>query len=422
MSQPIQFKTTIPNSIGRLPLRRGLPRINERCWSFSDLPLLRGLLLIPLVLACFGLSPAVRAVVPAPDGGYPGFNTAEGQNALFSLTTGTFNTAIGGQALKSDTTGSSNTAVGVNALVFNITGIRNVAIGQGALGNNTASGNVAIGFQALGHNTTGAGTTAVGQQALFSNTTGGGNNAFGSGALDSNTTGPFNNAFGRLALSNNTTGLGNDAFGDAALFSNVTGSSNTAIGDLAGVSITGSGNVCIGKGVSGVAGENDTTRIRNIGTTPLNTGMFVEVDATGKLGFITSSRRYKHDIEPMDEASEALFALKPVTFRYNGDIDPSHVKMFGLIAEEVAKVSPNLAVRDAKGEVVAIRSDSINAMLLNEFLKEHSKVEQLEATVAQQQKQMETVVARLKEQESKIQKVSARLDVSQPAPKVVANQ
>jgi hypothetical protein len=167
---------------------------------------------------------------------------------------------------------------------------------------------------------------------------------------------------------------------------------------------------------------DNETRIRNIGTTPLNTGMFVEVDVAGKLGFVTSSRRHKHDIEPMADASEALYALKPVTFRYNGDIDPAHAKMFGLIAEEVANVNPDLAVRDAKGEVIAIRFDSINAMLLNEFLKGHRKAQQQEATIAELKKGIEVLTAHLKEQAAQIQKVSAQLKVSKPATKVVVNK
>jgi hypothetical protein len=401
-------------------------------------PFRRGLLLIPVLVACFALAPGAQAVVPAPDGGYPGSNTAEGTQALFSLTTGVWNTALGFQALFSDTTGSSNTATGLRALFSNVGGANNTATGVLALGGNTSGfNNTAVGWSALRVNSTGAhntavgvnalfnnnasSNTAVGRDALFANTTGGNNNAFGRGALDSNTTGPFNNAHGNGALGTNTTSSENNAFGDFAL-GNSTGTGNTAIGDLAGINLTtGSGNVCIGRSVFGVAGESNTTRIRNIGTTPLNTGMFVEVDANGKLGFITSSRRYKHDIEPMASASEALFALKPVTFRYNGDIDPAHAKMFGLIAEDVAKVSPNLAVRDAKGEVVAIRSDSINAMLLNEFLKEHQRVEELQATVAQQQKGMEVLTAQLKEQAAQIQKVSAQLETRKPTPHVVAN-
>jgi hypothetical protein len=411
-----------------------LIRLKTRTASPSS----RGLFLIPVLLLCLALSPGAQAVVPPPDGGYPGSNTAEGTQALQSLTTGVWNTALGFQALFSDTTGSSNTATGLRSLFSNVSGANNTATGVLALGGNTNGfNNTAIGWSALRVNATGAhntavgvnalfnnntsGNTAVGRDALFANTTGGNNNAFGRGALDSNTTGPFNNAHGNGALGDNINGFGNNAFGDFALGNNVTGDANTAIGDLAGINITGSGNVLIGQNVFGVAGENNTTRIRNIGTTPLNTGMFVEVDANGKLGFITSSRRYKHDIEPMDEASEALFALKPVTFRYNGEIDPAHAKMFGLIAEDVAEVSSNLAVRNAKGEVIAIRSDSINAMLLNEFLKEHRRVEELQATVAQQQKGMEVLTAQLKEQAAQIQKVSAQLETSKPASKVVVN-
>jgi hypothetical protein len=335
-----------------------------------------------------------------------GFNTATGVVSLFSNTSGFFNTATGAYSLANNTVASFNTANGYGALYFNTEGERNTAIGFGALFKNTTGGpNVAVGVEALNKNTQGSANNAVGYSALFQNTEG-----------------FFNNAHGNGALFSNTTGLGNNAFGDGALFSNVTGDSNTAIGDFVGISITGSGNVCIGANVFGVAGENNTTRIKNIGTTPLNTGMFVEVDADGKLGFITSSRRYKHDIQPMGNASEALFALKPVTFRYNGDIDPAHVKMFGLIAEEVAKVSPDLAVRNAKGEIAAIRFDSINAMLLNEFLKAHRKAQQQEATIAELKNQIETVVARLKEQDSKIQKVSAQLEMSKPAPKTVSNK
>jgi hypothetical protein len=388
------------------------------------------LILIPLLIVCFGLAPVAQAVNPPPDGGYPGFNTAEGTNALFNLNIaggGVYNTALGGLALFSDTIGAantavglnalrfntegdSNTAVGVNALIFNTTSIQNVAVGQGALASNngaSSNANVAVGYQALGRNNSGIRNVAIGYQALFNNTTAGNaSNAVGYRALF-NSNGLFNNAFGWLALGSVTSG-GN----------------NVAVGDDAGHTLTtGSGNVYIGAGQgASAAGENNTTRIRNIGTTPLNTGMFVEVDANGKLGFITSSRRYKHDIEPMGNASEALYALKPVTFRYNGDIDPAHVKMFGLIAEDVAQVYPDLAVRNAKGEVIAIRFDSINAMLLNEFLKEHERVEELQATVAQQQKGMEVLTAQLKEQAAQIQKVSAQVELNKRAPQTIAHK
>ena len=370
--------------------------MNRRPWR-------RGVFLLPFVLACFGLSPAVRAVTPAPDGGYTGWNTAEGKDALFSLMAmagNGFNTAIGGHALYANTTGDGNTAVGAFALSANSAGNQNVAIGQAALGHNTGSSNVAVGFQ-----------------ALFNNTT----------------SGDSSQAFGYQALFNQRDGLHNNGFGWHALYNNVSGDDNTAIGHGAGSNIKGNGNVDIGAGVGGVATENNTTRIRNIGTTPYNTGKMVQVDSNGKLGYVVSSRRYKEEIEPMDKDSEALFALKPVSFRYKGDIDPAHVKMFGLIAEDVAKVNPNLVVRNAKGEVDTIRFDSINAMLLNEFLKQHSKVQGMEvivaqqkqdfdATFAQQEKEIQSITATLRDQGRQIEKVSARLEASKPAPQMVANQ
>jgi hypothetical protein len=258
---------------------------------------------------------------------------------------------------------------------------------------------------------------AVGYQALMNNTS----------AADPS------EAFGYQALFHQTTGFSNNGFGWKALFNNLTGDNNTAIGHGAGFNITGDGNVCIGANVGGFANENNTTRIRNIATTPLNTGMVVLVDSNGKLGHVVSSRRYKEEIKPMDKASEALFALKPVTFRYTGDIDPSHVKMFGLIAEEVAEVNPDLVVRNANEEVEAIRFDSINAMLLNEFLKQHRKVQGMEVIVAQQtkdfegkvaqqEKEIQSITASLREQAKQIQNVSLRLGLSKPAPRVVENQ
>ena len=289
----------------------------------------------------------------------------------------------------------------------------------GGYGTNTAAGT-----QALQSLTSGVWNTALGYQALFSDTTGNSNTATGLQTLFHNVTGVNNTATGVLALNDNTSGFNNVANGWGALSNSTTGSNNTAIGVNAASNLTtGSGNVYIGASqLAGAVNESNTTRIKNIATSPLNTGMFLEVDSTGKIGFIVSSRRYKHDIEPMGNASEALFALKPVTFRYNGDIDPAHVKMFGLVAEEVAKVNPDLAVRNAKGEIDAIRFDSINAMLLNEFLKEHQRVEELQATVAQQQKGMEILTAQLKEQAAQIQKVSAQLETGKPVPKVVVNR
>jgi trimeric autotransporter adhesin len=358
-----------------------------------------GCVAILLLLVYFVFSQTAQALLPAPppDGAYAGGNTAEGSDALFSRTSGTFNTAVGAHALYADTTGTANTAVGGWALAENISGNQNVAIGQRGLDaimaeNNVSFGNVLVGFKALVH---------------------------------SQNSSNFNQAFGFEALYYLEDGMFNDGFGWHALYNNVHGSSNTAMGQEAGLDITGSGNIDIGAGVGGVAGESNITRIRNISTTALNTGTMVLVDSNGKLGHVVSSRRYKEEIKPMDNASEALFALKPVTFRYKGDIDPAHVKMFGLIAEEVAEVNPDLVVRNAKGEVETIRFDSVNAMLLNELLKEQRKVQGMEAIVAQQKKDFETILAQrqkeikaltasLREQAREIQKVSARLEVSNP--------
>jgi hypothetical protein len=360
----------------------------------------RGVFLLGLALACFGLSPAVQAVVPAPDGFYPTWNTAEGQDALFSRTTGNFNTAIGAHALFSNSDGTGNTAVGAFAMAVNTGGDQNVAVGQGALGNNNGFGNVAAGFRALVNNTT---------------------------------SGNSSQAFGFEALFHQTDGLFNNGFGWRALYSNVHGDNNTAMGDGAGFQITGSGNVDFGAGVGGVAGESDTTRIRNILNTfqPFQAGVvgFVTVGPGNKLGNGSfSSRRYKDDIKPMDKASEEIFALNPVSFRYKKEFEPTHSQQYGLIAEDVVKVDPNLAVYDEEGKVRSVRYDLISNMLLNEFLKEHKKVEEQQASIAElkssvalQQREMQVLTAQLKEQAAQLQKVSAQLEVGKPAPQVVAN-
>jgi trimeric autotransporter adhesin len=361
---------------------------------------------ILLVLACFELLPRAEAVVPPPDGGYPGGNTAEGQNALLSLTTGTNNTAVGWFSLKTLTTGQYNTA-----------------IGSGALSVNTGDLNTATGAATLWHNTSGARNTANGFAALFSNTTGGDNTANGYQALDSNTEGDANTANGVQALESNTTGFGNTAIGAAALPHNTAGDGNTALGHLAGFNLTaGNGNVCIGAEVTGFAGESNTTRIRNIYTSMAN-GRAVYVNSDSKIGTLTSSRRFKEQIKPMDKASEVLFALKPISFRYKKEFDAGRAPMFGLIAEDVEQVDPDLVSRNEKGEVETVRYEQINAMLLNEFLKEHRKVEKLtkdfQATVAQQQKEIQALTAKLKEQAAQIQKVSAQVEMSNPKTKVV---
>jgi hypothetical protein len=351
-----------------------------------------GLLLIPLVLACFALLPMAQAQLPppTPDGGYPGGNTAEGDGALFSLTTGLYNTAIGFNALFSNTTGGFNTANGLQALVTNTTGGFNTANGAVALNNNTTGNeNTANGFEALSNNTTGSANTATGWSALLSN----------------------------------ATGSANTAIGNTALFNN-TGSSNIAVGAGAGYNLT-NGNYNIDIGNNGIAREANTIRIGTQGTQtktliagisvttmPGGTGVFI--DANGRLGVKPSSKRFKDEIKPMDNASEAILALKPVTFRYKKELDADRTPQFGLVAEEVEHVNPDLVIRDADGKVYSVRYEAVNAMLLNEFLKEHRKVQELEANAAQQQKQIEALTTGL-------QKVSAQLEASKPAPQVVKN-
>ena len=377
------------------------------------------------VLVAFGglaLSPMAQGVNPAPDGGYPGNNTAEGDTALFSLASGLDNTALGFQALFSNTTANFNTAVGFDALLRNTTGFQNTATGVNALiGNTTGSENTANGVNTLFFNTTGFQNAANGVQALFSNTTGFHNTADGFQALLSNTTGNHNTADGDNALVHNTIGILNTAIGAHALDNNVAGSFNAALGFQAGFNITGSGNVCIGQNIEGLAGENNVTRIRNIGSTAQANGIFVTVGAGGKLGFQVSSRRYKDDIKPMDKASEALFALKPVSFRYKREIDPAHSPDFGLIAEDVATVNPDLVARDEEGKIVTVRYQAVNAMLLNEFLKEHRKVDEQEKTIAELKSGMTVLAAMVKEQAEQIQKVSARLDANKTDPQIVLN-
>jgi Chaperone of endosialidase len=372
-------------------------------------------LLISLALLCFALLPWAQAVVPPPDGGYPNFTTAEGHNALFNLTTGTANTAVGWYSLFSNAEGSFNTATGAGTLLFN-----------------TAGQNTAFGAAALLFNTTGFGNTAVGAAALLNNTTGGANTANGRFALYNNTTGFQNMATGSTALVNNTTGFNNTADGYQALSSNFTGNNNTAIGTNAGTSITGSGNVCIGQGVEGEAGVDDSTYIRNVNTLTQNFSAGVNDYVTvrlsdGRLGHtaVVSSQRYKQDIKPLAAMSKALYALKPVSFRLKKEFDPTQALGFGLIAEEVEKVDPALVYRNDKGQVESVRYEMVNAMLLNEFLKEHSAIEQLrsdaarrEATISELRKDIGVLRTQLKEQAAQIQRVEAHIETGRPTTRV----
>jgi hypothetical protein len=430
---------------------------------------------ILFALACFVLLPKLQAVSPAPDGGYANFNTAEGTDALFSLTTGVGNTALGRNALHNDTAGQSNTASGYNALYFN-TGSFNTADGRGALYRNSIGNyNTATGYQALNSNTRGTSNTADGYGALATNTQGSDNTASGAVALASNTTGPYNTAVGYAALGRNTiggantavgwksleaniggsadTGIGyqalfsntsghdNVASGYQTLYFNTTGYENTADGDSAlSLNTTGNNNIALGYGAGGslTTGDNNidignlgnreegnTIRIGTEGTqtatymagiseATVAGGIGVIVDSSGHLGTITSSARYKEAIQPMDNASEAILLLQPVTFRYNKALDPKGIAQFGLVAEDVEKVNPDLVVRDKEGKPYSVRYDQVNAMLLNEFLKEHRTVQELKNEVA-------ALTATVKEQAAQIQKVSARLEVSERRSRIVLN-
>ena len=353
--------------------------------SIGRLPLRLGFLLIPLVLAWFAFSPSARAA----DGGRPNHNTAEGEGALFSLTTGANNTAVGFDALFSNTTGFSNTGNGESALASNTTGVANTATGESALASNT----------------TGGGNVADGVGALTSNTTGGGNVAAGDNALFSNTTGQNNVASGSSALFSNTTGTDNTAVGLGALGFNDSGSFNIAVGVAAGGRLTtGDNNIYIGN--SGVDSESTKIRIGTMGT-HTNTfiagisgvtvagGVGVIINSAGRLGTVTSSERFKDEIKPMDKVSEAILKLQPVTFRYKHELDPVGIPQFGLVAEQVEKVDSNLVARDEEGKPYTVRYEAVNAMLLNEFLKAHRRIEEQdgrlqkqEAAIAKHQKQI----------------------------------
>ena len=348
--------------------------------------------------------------------------------------TGNDNTAIGANALAANTTASTNTAIGSEALANVSTSSNCTAIGYQALFNNTASQNTAVGESALFENTTGFFNVAVGVHAMIENTTGSDNVAIGLLALGLNSTGSSNTAYGS-SPANNTTGNDNTAIGTAALQRNTTGSNNVALGSGAGFTIVnGDFNIDIGSPGRGrepfiirIGQRQTNTYIAGISGVTVPTGVPVIVDADGHLGTTTSSVRFKEDIKPMDKASEAILALKPVTFRYKRELDSKGIPQFGLVAEDVEKVNPALVARDAEGKAFTVRYEAVNAMLLNEFLKEHCKVEELEATVMQQQKALQATAAQLQSalraQTAQIQKVSAQLELSRPALRtVVGNQ
>jgi hypothetical protein len=399
-------------------------------------------------------------------------NTANGQEALYLNTTGSCNTAGGFEAMRLNTTGTDNTANGCQALYTNTVGSENVASGYLALYSNTnGDENAAIGMSALYGNTSGNGNVANGGASLDANTTGSYNTSCGVNALYGNTTGSYNAASGWGALAVNTTGscntntgyggpytpgnpiTGNDnvSIGFEALPNNTTGSSNIAIGEFSGATLdsSNSNNIAIGSIPVAVSSENNTIRIGAQGTQTQTliagiagaprAGSEVVVNANGVLGTAVSSMRFKEKIRDMSDTSLALFSLRPVTFRYKQNIDPKGSQQFGLVAEEVDEVNPALVVHDAQGKPYSVRYDSVNAMLLNEFLKQNNEVSKLGATIAshakalaQQRKAIRTALARqeqelqgltasLKEQAALLQKVNAQMEINEPKSQVVSN-
>ncbi|HVM48587.1 MAG TPA: tail fiber domain-containing protein [Candidatus Acidoferrum sp.] len=331
------------------------------------------------------------------------FNTGVGYQALAGNTSGDGNAAFGLNALLSNGSGSHNTAAGLDALASNTQASDNAAFGSYALQNNTVGNwNTAVGADSLSFNTNGANNTAVGFQAMQSNKSGNDNAALGVNALQKNTTGGANTAVGTSALLANTTAYYSTAVGQSALQDATIGGENTALGAFALYQVTtGSGNIAIGVnsgqaiftgsndidiGNDGFGDESNAIRIGTTyhtkavmggiyGATVATGGTAVYINPSGLLGTITSSARFKKNIRSMADASAVLLALRPVTFTYKPELDPAGTPQFGLVAEEVEKVDPNLVVRDAKGQLYSVRYEAVNAMLLNEFLKEHRKVE-----------------------------------------------
>jgi hypothetical protein len=304
-----------------------------------------------------------------------------------------------------------NTFLGLNAGNFTMTGDFNTGVGRSTLSSNTTGTfNTATGAFALQLNTTGDDNTATGEAALNKNTTGFGNTATGSLALANNTLGVFNTAVGDLALFGNGSGDGNTAIGANAL-GNTTGFSNIGIGLEAGLNHTvGSNNICIGN--SGVVGESSTIRIGTVGIqtatfvagisgTTSSGGVAVFVNGNGQLGTATSSRRVKEDIREIAGESDGLMRLRPVAFRYKAQIDPTGLTQYGLIAEEVADVYPELVVYDRDGRPETVRYHLVNALLLNEVQKQHRTAESQEKTIERQKAQIEELEARLSKLETR---------------------
>ena len=391
-----------------------------------------------LVVASFAVLSVALAVTPPPEGGYFNEDTALGQDALFSLPSDApgQHTAIGFQAMYNNTYGAQSVAVGDGALFSNTLGDGETAIGYWALhSNTTGGGNVAVGILALYSNTIGFSNVSIGSSTLVNNTTGNYNTALGDTALTFSTTGSYNTALGAKAIAFNSTGHDNAAVGYGALNKNTTGIDNVAVGSNAAATLTtgsnnivlgffagsalttGSNNIEIGH-AGGSAGESGTIRIGTPGT---QTATYVAgirdvalgglqplgVNAAGQLGVKGSSARFKEAVKPMDKQSEAIFSLRPVSFRYKKELDSSGSPQFGLVAEEVAKVAPELVVPDDKGKPFSVRSEEVNAMLLNEFLKEHRTVEEQQKEIGELKVDLAELRAGFQAQAVQIQKMNA---------------
>jgi hypothetical protein len=347
---------------------------------------MKSLSTLALVIAFLSLADPTRAQ-----------NTATGTGALLSVTTGKNNVADGFNALHSDLIGADNTAIGFDALQ---------ASSQGA--DNTATGS-----NALQANISGSSNTGVGYEALYHNLTGGGNLASGALALYYNTKGNFNVGSGYRALYANTTGNSNTAVGENAGSTVSTGSNNIDIGANVVGTVSDSGTIRIG-----MQGNQKATYIAGIQGQTTAAGSAVYIDATGKLGTLTSSRRFKDDIQQMGSTSDVLLALQPVTYHYKPQIDPKGTAQFGLVAEDVAKVDPDLVVPDADGKPYTVRYEAVDAMLLNEFLKEHQRVQKLEqeqqqvaiqqATIASQAEEISAQRKQLNDLEAKFDALASR--------------
>jgi hypothetical protein len=346
-----------------------------------------------------------------------GGNTATGIDALYSNTTANYNTASGNAALFSNTTGGGNTASGNAALYFNTTGADNTASGNAALSfNTTGADNTASGYQALDFNTTGAANTASGYQALYSNTTGSSNTASGDDALLSNTTGSNNTASGAGALYNNTTASYNTASGVGALQDNTTGNNNIAVGYAAATNVSGGNGNNIHIGSQGSSGDSGAIRIGTSGTqtsffvagvsgviTGQNNAVAVMIDSNGQLGTVSSSRRFKEDIQDMGNSSSGLMRLRPVTFRYKKPFDDGTKPVqYGLIAEEVAEVYPDLVARSADGQIETVKYQLLDPMLLNEVQRQQKEMVRRQSEAQLQQAKIRDLEGLVKTQQAQI--------------------